>query len=393
MSARPFVAAAAKAGYLVDAIDAFADAQTVALAKMTMVVTCDNNGFNEESLLGLIGTLEASQYLGFVYGSGFEAQPMLLQKIADIIPLIGNAAAQVLAIKTASSFFSTLSLHNIPHPTSCERLPQPDSRVERYLQKFTGGSGGTHIKVANDGETLGFNHYFQQYMIGRSISLLFLANSLEIKRVGFNELRLNPTSNLPFRYGGAVSNIELSFEVKQQMIHAAKTLTRQFGLLGLNSLDAIVKDEIVYVLEVNPRLSATVDLYSDDLYQDINAKSIAYSNIMHLHILACLKGAEFQMTNVEEFSLLANSKVVKQSTAHAVIYALEDTPLLASFKWPNWAVDTPYFDEINNVHPDKLMVVLANEPICTVLAHAEDANRAKVIVDARVESIQQILKS
>lgn len=392
MSARSYVAGVAKAGYLVDAIDAFADSQTMALASKTMVSTFDNNGFNEESLLGLIGTLDHSQYLGFIYGSGFEAQPMLLQKIADIIPLLGNVVAKVLGIKTASSFFSALSLHHIPHPISCEKLPQPESGGELYLQKFTGGSGGTHIKIANDWGTLGFNHYFQQYIIGRSISLLFLANSLDMMEVGFNELRLNPTSNLPFRYGGAVSNIELSIKVKQQMIHAAQALTKHFGLLGLNSLDAIVKDEIVYVLEVNPRLSATVDLYSDDLYQDNDAKSMAYSNIMQLHILAGLKGAEFQVSSVKEFSLLANSKVVKQSTAHAVIYALEDTPLLASFKWPNWAVDTPYFEEINNVHQDKLMTVLAGEPICTVIAHAGDANSAKMIVDARVEVIQKILK-
>jgi predicted ATP-grasp superfamily ATP-dependent carboligase len=316
LSARPFVVAAAKAGYLVDAIDAFADAQTLALAKTAMAVAYNSDGFDAESLLGLISTLDTNQYLGFIYGSGFEAQPMLLQKIADIIPLIGNAATNVLAIKTAASFFSVLSLYNITHPFTCNKLPLLESGAERYLQKFSGGSGGTHIKTADDSDVLSFNHYFQQRIIGRSISLLFLANGLEIKEVGFNELWLSPTSRLPFRYGGAVSNIELSFAVKQQMTQAARVLTKKFALLGLNSLDAIVRDDIVYVLEVNPRLSATFDLYSDDLYQNIDAKNITNSNVINLHIQVSIEGEAFQLADIEK-----SAQVIKQSKAHAVIYA------------------------------------------------------------------------
>jgi hypothetical protein len=55
-------------------------------------------------------------------------------------------------------------------------------------------------------------------------------------------------------------------------------------------------------------------------------------------------------------------------------------------------IDTPYFDEINNVGQDKLITVLAGEPVCSVLAYAENADSAKMIVDARVESIKHMLK-
>jgi uncharacterized protein len=386
LSARPFVAAATKAGYIVDAIDAFADSQTVSLAKTTMVVAYDQNGFDAESLLAAISKLDVNQYLGFIYGSGFEAQPKLLKKIADIIPLIGNSPATVEAVKTATEFFSALDLYNIPYPFTGKQLPIAEPSTEFFLQKFSGGSGGAHIKIASNNDVLSTNHYYQQHVIGRSISLLFIANGLEVKVLGFNEQWLSPAPTLPFRYGGAVSHADLPLLVKQQMIRAALVLTKEFGLLGLNSLDAIVRDDIAYILEINPRLSATFDLYSDDLYQLPDAKMCANLNIMHLHIYAS-EGEAFQLTDIEK-----PIHIVKQSKAHAVIYASKDSEMPAGIEWPNWVVDTPYIEEINRAGQDKLITVLMDEPVCSVLACANDAISAKMIVNARVKSIKHILK-
>ena len=96
--------AARQAGYKVTAIDGFADQQTVAAAEMAIVVNYDHYGFDAEALLAAVAKLDASRYLGFVYGSGFETQPDLLAKIAALIPLIGNSALTVGAINAADSF-------------------------------------------------------------------------------------------------------------------------------------------------------------------------------------------------------------------------------------------------------------------------------------------------
>ena len=377
LSARPFVAAAKQAGYAVTAIDAFADKHTVELADTTIVVDYDSHGFNAEVLLNAISQLDTSQYLGFVYGSGFEAQPELLQKIADIVPLIGNAPATVRAIKNASDFFAALTQCNIAHPGVYDRLPA-NHQKDVYLRKFAAGCGGTHIKIASSEDAaLDANHYYQQYIDGRSISLLFIANSQEIEVIGFNEQWFSPFATMPFRYGGAVSRITLPQAIQQQLIDAAEKLTIEFGLLGLNSLDAIVRDNVAYVLEVNPRLSATIDLY-ENLYENDEI------NLLDWHVQVNLKNSNLKQSDFYEANAF---KVPKPSKAHAIVYAASDITVSATCEWPSWVVDSPH-----HITQHKAIKILAGEPICTVLAHADHADEAKQLAHIRVKIMQQLLQ-
>ena len=363
--------AAVQAGYRVTAIDAFADRQTVEIAHTTIAVAYDDRGFNAEALMRVITQLDASQYLGFVYGSGFEAQPNLLEKIANIIPLIGNTSASVKAVKTAASFFGALTLKNIPYPKTYQQLTL--GLPVGYLQKFAGGCGGTHINILRNQNTPpAVNCYYQQYIDGRSVSLLFFADAHNIAPIGFNEQWLSATTTMPFRYGGAVSYIKLSLTQQQQMIDAALILTQQFSLRGFNSLDAIVRDDIVYVLEINPRLSASFDLYETDL---------AEMSLMDLHIQACLEGKALLSMEIKK-----SGPVKVKSKAHVVIYALEDLVIPATFVWPHWVLDCPYSQgESGDIK------LLADQPICSVVAEADDANTAKQIVNARVKIINNLL--
>lgn len=360
---------------MVTAIDAFADKQTLEMADGVTVVDCDAQGFKADALLHAVSQLDASQYEGFVYGSGFEAQPELLQKIADMIPLIGNKAATVSAIKAVDSFFSALKKYNIPHPSVQKTLSdQLDSSV--YLVKHVGGCGGTHISIVGSPQAPKAGRYFQQLIEGQPVSLLFVANGHHINVIGFNEQWLSATAEMPFRYGGAVAGIELPKIIQQQLINDAEKLTAEFGLLGLNSLDAIVRDDIAYVLEVNPRLSATFDLYSADSYQDDDV------NMFDLHILASLESHEFRYENVKNVLKFAN-----MSKAHAIVYAAADVELSSAFKWPGWVVDTPLLGA-----QQKTLSILAGQPVCTVLVNADNANEAKLLAQAGVKMMQQLLQ-
>ena len=349
-----------RGGYRVIAIDAYADKETLALAETSIIVDYDHHGFNAESLAMAVNDLDPNQFLGFVYGSGFEAQPELLQKIATKIPLLGNTSTLVAKIKTAFSFFASLQQLNITFPSVLERLTSKPKK--KYLKKFAAGCGGTHISWVNKAnQTLEPNCYYQQYIEGYSISLLFLADGASIEVIGFNEQWLNPNVAMPFRYGGAVSNITLASDIQQQLIMSAQKITLAFGLLGLNSLDAIVAEDIVYILEINPRLSATVGLYAD-------------SNLLQQHIVTCLgESPKFE-------------KSFNVSSAHAIVYALEELTITPSLLWPDWALDIP--ERIN-----KNVVIKVGDPVCTVIAQSDDAGSAKQLVQTRVKLMQLLLVS
>jgi len=351
---------AQRAGYRVTAIDAYADIETLALAELSVVVDCFQQGFNADALLAAVNDLDANQYLGFVYGSGFEAQPELLQKISTKIPLLGNNAATVAKIKTASSFFASLKQLNIPFPNVVECLPA--GLKQRYLKKFAAGNGGTHISwVTKDCQPLELNCYYQEHISGCSVSLLFLADGNSVKVIGFNEQWLSPCLATPFRYGGAVSHLHLATDIQLQLITSAQKITLAFGLVGLNSLDAIVAKNMVYILEINPRLSATVGLYAE-------------SNLLQQHILTCL--GQSPSVAIE----------VKEASAHAMVYAPSELRITKDLIWPDWAVDIP---DITN----KIAVIKEGDPVCTVVAQTLDAESAKQLVQTRVKLMQQLLEA
>jgi predicted ATP-grasp superfamily ATP-dependent carboligase len=378
LSARPFVEAAVRAGYSVTAIDAFADAQTVALAEQSIVVGYCQQGFDAEVLFAAVSALELSQFAGWVYGSGFESQPALLHRISTLLPLIGNSAEAVAKVKTPAIFFTALRQLNIKYPKIYSALPD-DGAAGDYLIKLAGGCGGTHIKPSHaDFYELPGNYYFQQKIDGRPVSLLFIADDNDIELVGFNEQWLNPCAESPYRYGGAVSNVKLTPSVQQQLISAAKKLTDEFGLMGLNSLDAIVQledahavddqDERIFILEINPRLSATVDLYAH-----------TQQNLFKRHVQACLPryGSDRAIQGENESQVLCK--------AHAIVYVDTDTEIMTSIVWPDWVVDNP-------VQSARGLKITAGEPVCTVIACAASASAAKELAQARVGAIRNLLQ-
>jgi predicted ATP-grasp superfamily ATP-dependent carboligase len=365
LSARPFVAAAVQAGFKVSAIDGFADSQTQAMASMTSVAPFDNDGFQAEALLAIIDTLDTNRYIGFIYGSGFEAQPTLLAEIAKRMPLLGNLPATLANVKSPRIFFSACARLGVAHPQTWTQANA--SLPLDGLVKAVGASGGGHVQpYSNAKVSLDKQCYAQQKLHGLPVSVLFLAYAQQAALVGFNELMLAPTEALPYRYGGAVSQIDLPASVQDQLLKAAQQLTAEFSLLGLNSLDAVLQDGVAYVLEINPRLSASVGLY-----ETVDGEM----SLLAMHVAACKQA--------QTYTLPSSVAVKSGSVAQAVIYSELPLSIPANFIWPDWVQDCP--------SPQSSIQMHAGEPICTVLASADKADAAKQLLAIRVKMLNNLL--
>jgi predicted ATP-grasp superfamily ATP-dependent carboligase len=365
LSARPFVAAAVQAGFKVGAIDGFADSQTQAMANMTEVAPFDNDGFQAAALLAIIDTLDTNRYIGFVYGSGFEAQPALLAEVAKRIPLLGNLPATLASVKSPRIFFSACARLGVAHPQTWTQV-NANLPLDGLL-KAVGASGGSHVQPYSNGKVmLDKQHYAQQKLHGLPVSVLFLAYAQQLVLVGFNELMLAPTLALPYRYGGVVSQIDLTESEQNQLLKAAQQLTAEFSLLGLNSLDAVLQDGVAYVLEVNPRLSASVGLY-----ETVEGEM----NLLAMHVAACKQ--------TKSYALPSSVAVKSGSVAQAVIYSALPLSIPANFAWPEWVQDCP--------SPQPSVQMLAGQPVCTVLASADKADAAKQLLAIRVKMLNNLL--
>jgi uncharacterized protein len=355
IASRAYVQAAVEAGFVVVAIDAFVDVDTQCYAKQCYQVNVVDNRLDKNQLLNVLDGLDLQQFVGFCYGAGFEQTPVVLTEISKRIPLLGNTAKAVAQCK-AMCFFKQCDDLNIPHPPVRTKHPVHSGG---WIQKEIGGSGGGHVKPLSDVVVAqADNIYYQKFQEGKPISCLFLAGDDEVQVIGFNEQWLEVNAVEPFRYGGAVSNVEISELAKMRFKIYVSKLSQAIGLVGLNSCDAICHGDDVYILEINPRLSATIDLYAPK-----------YGDLMAAHVAAC--------QNNFDTDLLQLNSVHETSKAHQVIYAKQDGFVIQDIIWPSWVSDKPkagsYF--------------AMGLPVCTVTAEAETSSLAKDLAQERAITI------
>ncbi len=361
------MSAAAAAGYQVTALDMFADIDTLRAAHASYNVKYGHGHFDIVDFEHALNKVNLIDQIGLAYGSGFEAAPELLETVVERMPLIGNTPIVVRNLKRPHQFFMLLDILKIPHPEVSFQPLILDSKksVAGWLYKQGGGSGGAHVRKALPlpGIAPEVGHYFQREVPGVPISLLFAADSMRVQVIGFNQQWLSPTLATPYRYGGAVSHADLPDGVKQQLVYAAQQLTSAVGLRGLNSLDAMMDGDQLWVLELNPRLSATFDLYQTD-----------DCNLFELH----LQASAGDSSNWDKLLV----QLPQRAKAHHIVYAPYDLEIPDDINWPDWTADIP----IAGSH------IAAGNPLCTILADGDDAKKAQSLALNRMESFKMVLE-
>jgi uncharacterized protein len=362
IACRPYVEAAVASGYSVVAIDAFADVEVTDLAEHCYQVQLSDGQLNMVELMQLLNGFDLHEYVGFCYGAGFEKQPAILSKINTLLPVIGNLEQAVSRCKTPKYFFALCEQLQLPYPSV--RYDPPLSPVG-WLRKEVGASGGSHVKPLDSAqmhaEQIIENEavYYQQFQQGVAVSCLFIASNHDnqayhVQIIGFNEQFVQPCHDVPFRYGGAVSHINISETAKVRLTEYISQLSQAIGLVGLNSCDVICDKDDVYVLEINPRLSATMGLYANN-------------RLFEKHIAAV------------EGKAIEYGQACEKSCAFQIIYAECAVAIQDDIMWPDWVVDRSRSGSL----------IETGMPICTVIAQAETADRATMLVNERAAAIRR----
>jgi len=342
-SGRALAAAARRAGYVPLVADLFADVDTEELAGAHRLVKGElEAGFCADHLLESLEYLAATkpQPLGLIYGAGFEACPDLLREMAKRWRLIGNAPEMVARMKEPSDFAGTCARLSISHPAVANAVPSSG----RWLRKSAGGAGGAHILPASATDPDDKNTYFQEEVSGTAISVLFLAAGGDAVVIGFSEQWRAPCPDAPFRFGGAVRPAAISTECASALSQEVHLLAREYGLVGLNSADFLVSENGRWILEINPRPGATLDIFDSDDHP-----------LLAMHIAAILNGT------------LPDAPKLDGAAATQIVYASHALSVPQGLHYPSWTMDRP-----------RSSITLAEgEPFCTVLAKGETACEAK----------------
>ena len=353
LSGRALAASARRGGYVPLVADMFGDVDTLNAAHRHIRLAGRlASGIEERDLIDVLQILsDGEEPIGVVYGTGFEDRPQLLQRMAEHWRLLGNGADVVAKLKNPKIFSSVCSNLGVPSPEIS--LPESTSR-NGWLAKRQGGAGGAHVKPAGDSADVRGAIYYQRRVSGTPISACFLADGERALVLGFSAQWSSPAPRQPYRYGGAVRPAPLTPDTADELTAAVQRIVAATSLVGLNSADFLVEGERFWLLEINPRPGATLDIFE-----------AGETSLFAHHVAAC------------SGQLAAASSCAAHAKAASIVYADEDIASVSIFNWPDWAADLPVVGS----------TIKAGEPVCTVYGCEFAAEAARELVEKRRQAV------
>ena len=308
-------------------------------------------GLAFDKVAGAVETLiGAYDPVGLVYGAGFEHQPETIAAIARRIRIFGNEAETLKRAKDPGALARVCEANGVRHPEIA--LAPPDD-PELWLVKRRGGAGGAHIAAAYDASGASPDCYYQLRVTGESISALFLSSEKRTEIIGLTTQWTSPTPASPFRYGGAAGPVDIDPAQAEEIARSVSAIASELNLVGLNSADFLVSDEAVWLIEVNPRPGATLDVFESN-----------ESPLFARHVAAC------------EGRLAATSPSLAFKAAE-IVYAPCDIVAPEGWSWPDWAADrSPPGTRFST-----------GDPVCTVLASGATVSLARARASERARRI------
>jgi uncharacterized protein len=355
-SGRALAVSARRAGYVSYIIDLFEDFDTAAMSAASKNACAEKAlCFDKKKLEQAVASFAAIDFHAVVFGAGFEQDTALLDILNTQNNLYGNSPALIDNLKQPATFFGLLDHLDMPFPQV--RLSVPTD-ADGWLAKTIGATGGAHVQSAQ-GVAANEEIYFQRFEAGRNLSVLFLADGKKAQVVGFNEQRTQTVGDARFCYSGAISHAELPEDIKNQMARKLSALVETTGLVGLNSVDYILRDDQYFVLEINPRLSATMELYDADFER----------GLLHAHMQAC--EGELPLT-------MPDTKMIR---GHKIVWAQQNIKVPATFGFPAYCADIP--------QPGSF--VAKHAPLCSVVASGAQHNEVTALLKKFSADIQHQL--
>ncbi len=181
-------------------------------------------------------------------------------------------------------FFPFLRRAGIPHPpTFAGRRDRAPAAGPPGLWKPTRSGGGIRVRRARAGEPRPRGFYLQQHLAGTPGSAAFVADGKSAVILGVTEqlAGFRELGGSDFRYGGNIAGPPhrlLSREALEIVAGAASAITRRFGLRGLGGLDFIVSGGVPHIIEVNPRYTASLELFEH--LSDVNLLDVHFEALM-----------------------------------------------------------------------------------------------------------------
>ncbi len=206
----------------------------------------------------------------WMYTGGLENRPELVEQMSRLRPLWGNGPRALKVVRSPETVSGRLRQAGFPVPAVRDRPPD-SSTPGRWVLKPRAGAGGTGIRLW-DGRLAGRDSwkrfYFQEFVEGESFAAVYAGTHAQTLLLGVTrQLVGEPWLHAPpFRYCGSIGPVTLSPAQHEHLVWLGNfpmhygDLALGFGLLGLFGIDFILRDDVPWPVEVNPRYTASVEV-------------------------------------------------------------------------------------------------------------------------------------
>ena len=368
-STRAAAASARRAGFDPVCADRFGDED---LRRIASVVAVDND------LHRTLETIKGLPPTPWIYTGSLENDPKFIAAVSERHPLLGNPREVLRKVRDPFWLERTLREHDLP-ALRVRSVRRSDEGVpatgERWLLKPTRGGGGCRIAVWS-GQPLPTNErfYFQEQRLGTPMSVLFMGRPDSAELIGVCEQLIGPAFGAPteFGYAGSIGPVAVGDRTRELLQRLGDTLTREAQLRGLFGIDYIFADDVPWLVELNPRYTASVEVLEQAFGRALLAE----------HATACGHRA----VTVRERP--APSHIIGKQ----IVYATRDmtAPLLDQlFEADGRALESPLIADI----PASGSRIANGWPICTVFAEENSLGECRVELASRCRAVLDSMPS
>ena len=361
VAVRALAVSAARAGYRVTAVDAFGDLD---LSSVAAVIPLRLEYGAQYGPFAAVRAARAVPAELAAYTSNFENYPAAVAKLAGHRKLLGNPPAVLTRVRNPFELMRVLRRRGFTTPVARATPPTARHAPASWLLKPRRSGGGHGTRVWRQGEPVPRTHYLQERIAGIPGSVVFAADgrravTLGLTRQLVGDARLGTHG---FRYCGSLLGppgglFQRAGGLLETAASLATALTAEFGLIGLNGIDFIVRDGVPYPIEVNPRYSASMELIE-------RAQGLS---LFEAHVRAC-RG-----------TLPTPPAPNAEVQGKAIVFARRDVILGDTRRW----IDEGFFADVP--HPGEQ--IRRGHPICTVFAKASDAESCHRLLMKRAGSV------
>jgi predicted ATP-grasp superfamily ATP-dependent carboligase len=371
VSTRAVAESAANAGFAVTAIDAFGDLDQHPAVRSVPVAREPGATFTAHAAAEAVRDIDVD---AAVYLSPFENHIGAVDALASRRMLWGNPPDVLQRVRDPFLLAGVVRRRGFASPMTRVDVPREDADTTEWLVKPFRSGGGHGVKPWTPDTPVFHGFYAQQRISGVPASIVFVAAGghavpLGLSRQLIGEAAFGASGH---RYCGSVlasaDDDVLTERVMQSALALAGCVTEQFGLVGLNGIDFIVRDEVPYAIEVNPRWCSSMELVE---------RQYGIS-IFGVHAAACVSGVlpAFDLTRARQ---------TQSVMGKAVVFASAD---LVAGDTRSWLSDASVRDIPRPGEP-----LAKGQPICTVFAEGPDHDACLARLERRARSIVNQLET